>query len=168
MKPILLLLALVVSVSAAETNYVKVFTTNYVADASNLREVDGQLYDILRSQKWQSVRCKYQNQSGAFAIFQTINRVKIGERPHEQSLNSMGLFTGPASLPPDYNIYEDQDGQFILLKNFPRTNFVTGQELSPRLLRVSQTNYNGAVAAIYDCGTPHMVPVVTFKTVKAP
>ena len=173
-----LFVALFVSVTAfgAETNVVKVLTTNYVAAASNLREVDGQLYNIQLSQKWETIHCKYQNQEGDFAVFQKIDRVITGRRSVSQNngdLSSSGgigsftaLISARAEATIDHNIYQDKDGAFILLKNFPTGNFVTGQELAPRLLRVSQTNYNGGIVAIYDCGKPHMVPVVTSKTIK--
>ena len=171
MKLILLIILASVAAFGAETNVVKVFTTNHIVAASNLHEVDGQLYDILRSQKWESVRCKYQRPEGDFVLFRKIEHVKIGEREPEsrnERMNSSGLFTsaGAVAFPTDRNIYEDQDGAFILLKNFPAGNFVTGQQLTPRLLRVGQTNYNGSVVAIYDCGKPHLIPVVTSKIIK--
>ena len=171
MKSITLALCFVVGLAFAQTNAIRIYTTNYVADASHIRVVDGQLYNIQLSKKWESIRCKYQNQTGDFAVFQKIDRVKIGERKQTQSENenSTGGFSSYAAtiIPPaDRNIYADEDGAIILLKNFPAGNFVTGQELSPRLLRVSQTNYNGGIVAIYDCGKPHMVPVVTSKTIK--
>ena len=77
MKTLFVALFLSVAVFAEETNVVKVFTTNYVAAASNLREVDGQLYDILRSQKWESIRCKYKNQEGELAVFQKIRKANL-------------------------------------------------------------------------------------------
>jgi hypothetical protein len=149
------------------------FVTNYVAASSNLREVDGRLYDVVRSQKWESIRCKYQNQAGELAEFRKINRLKIGEKPAPKptdadKLNSSGLIqsasfamTGPTVI--DRGIYQDTDGEFILVRNFPSAHVVTGQEFSPRLLRIGETNFNGKVVAIYDCGSPHLVPVVTVK-----
>jgi hypothetical protein len=174
-KIILLLTLATLTACGAETNTMRVFSTNYVAAASNLREVDGQLYDVLRSQKWESIRCKYQNQAGELAVFRKIDRVKIGERPapkptETDNLNSSGLFQSAAatlpSMPVDRGIYADQDGEYILLKNFLAAHIVTGQELTPRLLRVGETNFNGNIVAIYDCGQPHLVPVVISKTVK--
>jgi hypothetical protein len=171
----IIILLLIATSAFAQTNTVRVFTTNYVAAASNLREVDGQLYDVLRSQKWESVRCKYQNQADELAVFRKIDRVKIGERPapkptETDNLNSSGLFQSAAatlpSMPVDRGIYADQDGEYILLENFPAAHLVTGQELSPRLLRIGETNFNGSIVAIYDCGQPHLVPVVTSKMVK--
>jgi hypothetical protein len=157
----LIFLLLIVAVSA-------VAQTNYIAAASNLREVDGQLYDVLRSQKWETVRCKYQNQSGELAVFRKVVRVKIGERPAPKptegdNLNSSGLIQSVGTMTSarvDLGIYRDEDGDFILLKNFPAAHVITGQEFSPRLIRVGETNFNGAVVALYDCGTPHMVPVI--------
>lgn len=155
-----------VAVFGAETNVVKVFTTNYVAAAANLREVDGQLYDITKSVKWEFIRCKYQNQAGELAVFQKIDHVKTGE--HEtivQSGDGLGNYSPERVMRPTF---EDRDGEFILLKNFPAAHVVTGQEFSPRLLRIGETNFNGSIVAIYDCGTPHMVPVVSSKTIKTP
>ena len=175
MKKIVLLAITALSAFGAETNTVRVFSTNYVAAASNLREVDGQLYNVLLSQKWESMRCKYQNQTGELAVFRKIDRVKIGERPvpkptETDNLNSSGLFQSAAatlpSMPVDRGIYADQDGEYILIKNLPPAHLVTGDELQPRLFRIGETNYAGSIVAIYDCGKPHLVPVVTSKTVK--
>jgi hypothetical protein len=164
MKLILLIILASVAAFGAETNIVNVFTTNYVAAASNLREVDGQLYDITKSVKWELIRCKYQNQSGELAVFQKIDHVKTGE--HEtivQSGDGLGKYSPERVMRPTF---EDRDGEFILLKNFPAAHVVTGQEFSPRLLRISETNFNGSIVAIYDCGKPHLVPVVTSKIIK--
>ncbi len=174
-KIILLLTLATLTACGAETNTIRVFTTNYVAAAPNFREVDGQLYDITKSVKWEFIRCKYQHQDGDFAVFRKIDRVKIGERPvvNSHSMDSAGLFTsaGAASGPgfmPDRNIYADQDGEYILIENLPPAHLVTGNELQPRLFRIGETNYAGSIVAIYDCGKPHLVPVVTSKTVKTP
>ena len=159
-------LAAALTACGADTNAMRVFTTNYVTAASNFREVDGQLYDINHSVKWEAVRCKYQNQAGELAVFRKIDRVKIGERRPTEG--NAGLGNLSATMPEDRNIYADQDGAYILLKHLPAAHLVTGQELSPRLFRVGETNFNGAIVAIYDCGTPHVVPVVSSKLVKTP
>ena len=177
MKFILLIIASVSLSVSAQTNTVKVFTTNYVTAAANFRDVDGTPYDITRSVKWEFVRCKYQNQAGDFAVFRKIDRVKIGERPAPKptevdNLNSSGLFQSAAAtlprMPVDLGIYADQEGAFILVKNFPDIHAVTDQEFQPRLIRMGETNFNGSIVAIYDCGTPHIVPVITSKLVKTP
>jgi hypothetical protein len=170
-KLILLIIALVSLSVSAQTNIVQVFTTNYVAAASNLREVDGTLYDVLRSQKWESVKCRYQNQAGELAVFRKVDREKIGERPAPRPTmenSGLGNLSAMPTFPADRGIYKDTDGEFILLKNFPAAHLITGQELTPRLLRVGETNFNSGIVAIYDCGTPHLVPVVTSKLVKTP
>jgi len=171
MRFILLIIASASLSVSAQTNTVKVFTTNYVTAAANFRDVDGTLYDITKSTNWTFIRCKYQDQEGDLAVLRKIECVKIGERPavNSHSMESAGLgnLSGPAFI-PDRNIYADQDGGFILVKNLPIMHLVTGQELQPRLLRVGEQRYNGSIVAIYDCGTPHIVPVITSKLVKTP
>ena len=144
----------------------KVYTTNYVTAAPNFREVNGQLYDITRSVKWESIRCKYQDQEWGFAVFRKVDRVKTGEyEAHERDNPGLGSL-GSGYVLVTRGIWEDQDGEYILLKNFPPSHLITGQELTPRLFRVGETNFNGSIVAIYDYGQPHLVPVVTSKTVK--
>lgn len=151
------------AVFGADTNVVKVSTTNYVAAPSNFREVDGQLYDITRSIKWEPIRCKYKNQSGEFAVFRKVERVKTGEyEAHERANTGLGYY-GEHISTIKRGIWEDREGEYILIKNFPTANLVTGQQLALRLLRVGQTNFYGSIVAIYDCSKPHLVPVVTSK-----
>jgi len=164
------MVCLLATSALAQTNTVRIFSTNYVEAASNFREVDGQLYNIQKSQRWENVRCKYQDQAGELTVCRVIEREKIGERPPPPKTDSNSGLMQSFSMPVyiDRGIYKDVDGAFILLKHFPESHLVTGQMLAPRLLRIGETNFNGAVVAVYDCGTPHMVPVVTSKTIKTP
>ena len=68
------------SLAMADTNTVRITVTNFVAAPSNIREVDGQAYDITKSVKWESFNCKFQKRTGDLAEFVKVDRVKTGER----------------------------------------------------------------------------------------
>jgi hypothetical protein len=166
MKFILVIIALVALSASAQTNTVRVFTTNYVAAASNFREVDGQLYDTTRSIKWETIRCKYKKSFGNDAVFVKIERVKIGEREPDRrrNLDNVGLYgsSSPVIIPTTRAILRDEEGNPLLVRNVPAAMLQVDQEYSLRLFLVGSTNE----FQLYDLGTPHMVPVVTARTVK--
>ena len=148
----------------ADTNTVKVFTTNYVVAASNFREVDGQLYDTTRSVKWGNIRCKFKKSFGNDAVFVKIERVKTGEyeahETHNVGLGNVGAYSAPVRRV----VWSDEDGDPFLVRNVPAAMLQVDKEYSPRLFLVGSTNE----FQLYDFGTPHTNIVVTFKTIKTP
>lgn len=137
--------------------------TNWITAAPNFREVNGQLYNTAVSTNWPEVRCKFKNKLGSLSVFLKVKRVKTGEREVNEPYN-----VGLGSVGSGYHIrqraiYEDRDGAVILVKNCPEENILTGREFEPRMMLVGNTNYEGNVVAIYDCGTPHRVAVTGFK-----
>jgi hypothetical protein len=161
MKKIVLLAITALSAFGADTNTIRVFTTNYVVAASNFREVDGQLYNVNQSVKWQPVRCHFQNYYGEFAVFKKVEHVKIGEyeahETHNVGLGDVGAYSAPVKR----TVWSDVETEVFLVKHFPVAQIAKGAELNPRLMQVGETNYEGQIVGLYDCGAPHIVPVVT-------
>ena len=138
----LILLFTVAALSAfAQTNTVRVFTTNYVAAAWNFREVNGQLYNVMRSSKAEHGTFEFQRQVNGLALFTKLQTAGNGD---DISVN-------------------------VMVTNYPPQNTVTGQRVLLDVIRIGTAADNeGHVAELCDYGTPHLVPVVTSKIMRLP
>jgi hypothetical protein len=159
-KIIFFLFLLAQSVFSAETNVVTVLTTNYVAAAPNFREVNGQLYNVDKSVKFETKDCYFTEQYDEGALMAEIT--KVVDHVGRSAIDVPGT---PAYRP----FYKDAPGQKFLVRNFSTTNaIVSGDTIEIRVMRVGQTNFNSEILPLYDFGKPHVGIVVTARTVKAP
>ncbi|MGO9477046.1 MAG: tetratricopeptide repeat protein [Limisphaerales bacterium] len=155
MKKIILLAITALSAFGADTNTIRVFTTNYVAAASNYRDVDGQLYNVDFSVKWETKRCYFNELLEQGALMAEIT--KVVDHIGRSAIDAPGM---PAYQP----FYKQVPGQKFLVKDFtPPQGMISGDTAELRVLRIGQTNFNGEILPLYDFGTPHMIPVVTSK-----
>jgi hypothetical protein len=114
-----------------------------------LREVDGQLYNVDLSAKWETKRCYFNEQFNQGALMSEI--VKTVDHVAKQS---------PMPYMPDYRpVWKESAGQKILVKNFitdkPPTS---GDTVEIRVMRAGQTNFNGEVLPVYDYGKIYHPP----------
>jgi hypothetical protein len=149
----------------AQTNSAPVVTTNWVTAVPYYREVNGQLYNIQRSILWQTLYGDILKVSTNEMVVSTFTTEPVYEAAttSREVDNYMGGIAGYREVPTqvqtgDKKVY----GAKIIVRNCPENlEPAVGETIQLRVMRVGTTNYDGDILELWDCGTPHVVMVVT-------
>lgn len=173
--PIILAVLNMVTCFAGETNKIEkipVVKTNYTQAVSWYREVNGQLYNTQRSIRFESIEAEVKVVYGNAVLFYWTKKKPIYGKTHSDPLVSEGNFLGSASgqiaaAQRPIIGYETIFSKNILALNYP-TIAASGEKVLFRAMQVGTTNFDGKPIELWDCGTPHVVPVVTTNWIKFP
>jgi hypothetical protein len=135
----------------------QVLTTKYVTAASNFREVGGRLYNIDLSTNWWPIRVRIisRNDNSALATY-LIPKMRTVYFSSSQNANqSIGAYSGGGG--GSYRKLEGYaDGKTIEIKNCPMIGVTAEADIKAMQIGVSKSGVE-----LWDCGKPHIVPVVT-------
>ena len=112
-----------------------------IVSAADLRRVDGKVYDVAKSEKWES----FPHESDSyFRYWITVEQVVAG-----------GLVV--ACEGKNYRTQQPDTVRYIFVKNHPdhATALAGGSLAGFKATRVGRTNYNGDMVALYDCGVAY-------------
>lgn len=152
-----------------EVEYVdeqEIITTNRFAAHPDFRIVNGQLYNIRKSNIWKRFK----------AEVTAVNRsslVMIENHYQPRAYNALNEFeragvymAGPTVNYPPIN-YGPKDGISFVLKNYTQPeNTAVGQTLYGLAMRAGVTNYDGEQLELWDCGAPNIVTIIRTNFVK--
>ena len=172
MKIILLLLFPLCA--PAQTNTTRLVTTNWVTAAPSFREVNGRLYNSERSKLWQyKDQLHFVRMEGDIVIAKQITQVEtydVQSVPGRvDRMQSSGLFTGspgsysaePRRTKETLVSSERQEGPPFAITNCQIKTFTVGQEFTAVFMRNGFLKSGGQNLELWDCGTPHIVAVIT-------
>ena len=147
MKAIAFALSLLtMSALAEDTNRVPVISTNYVQSVPWYRDVNGQLYNTEKSSKFAQITGAV-NETGP-------GYITLDWRKKEEGITQFGTV--------DHGVFDKK----IMVVNCYYTNLVERQLISITAMRTGKTNIDGEVLEVFDCGTPHCVPVTITNWLK--
>jgi hypothetical protein len=141
----------------SETNLV--YTTNWVTASREFREVDGQLYNVDKSVKFESLHVECLNVSSNGMLFQTYYtkvRYKLPSDPSVRTGNFLGHSKNP---PPPAEIRTEIPDSIILVTNGPASH--VGEKSRFRAMPIGRRQVDGQAFDTFDYGLPHIVPVIT-------
>jgi hypothetical protein len=132
----------------AQTNITPIISTNFVTANSSFREVNGQLYNINRSLRWDDVGGDVLEVLTNGIVLQKYDRV-----PAAYGANEYGQRIVTA--------YDKIPGLKLVVQNYDTKNTAVGETIWVRAIQVGTIDYKGQKLELWDHGTPHIVAVVT-------
>ncbi|HXR47413.1 MAG TPA: hypothetical protein VN784_08215 [Candidatus Limnocylindrales bacterium] len=157
--------------AGAQTNSTPVVSTNFVTAVPWFREVNGQLYNIQRSVLWQTLYGDILKVSTNELVVSTFTMEPVYEAAttSREVDNYMGGIGGYRQVPTQLQTGEKKVyGAKIIVLDCPENlNPAVAETIQLRVMRVGTTNYNGDVLELWDCGTPHVLKVVTTNYARA-
>lgn len=147
-----------------------VLTTNLVFAHSDFREVNGQLYNIQRSQLWQQLNLQFLNDKDGLVIARKITYqptyVEI-YHPGQSSSGpvSYGNFIGGSSGRPAWTEKrktgeEKVSGATIALRNCRIKDLTTDSEFGSMAMQVGVYTNGNRKLELWDSGLPHIAPMI--------
>lgn len=127
-------------VASTQTNLAPVTGTNFVAAASDFREVNREPYTI-QSKKWEAAGGDILAVLNNAIVVQKVTKVPAAYGKNEYGQRIVTAYT---KIP---------DLKYVLL-NYPTKNAAVGESIWVRAMRAGTTNYNGETLELWDCGKP--------------
>jgi hypothetical protein len=154
-----LLVAVSYQVARAETNLV--WATNWLKSDSAFRVVDGQLFNVSKSSRFDSFRGDVvEVLTNGLVISQEVRKTRPIRR-RSDSLVSSGNFLGSSGAQEvSSETYWESTGKFVFIKNYPGDPAV-GQVIELKCAKIKNANWNGSIIEAYDYGLPNYCIVIT-------
>ena len=143
--------------------------SSYAQSGSELRMVDGQLYNTQQSVLFKTIEAEVKAVYANGVLFNWTQKKPVyGKAPSSDSLVSEGNFLGGVPVQHERPIisYETISSKDILVLNF-QSSAATGENLHIRAMQVGTTNFVGKTIELWDCGKPYVPTPEEIATAKA-
>jgi hypothetical protein len=157
----LLIAAIACASAAGRAESDLVWTTNWVKSEAAFRTVDGRLYNVDKSEKFESFRGDVvEVLTNGLVISQEVKKSRP-IRPSTDPLIANGNLLGRAGgLEVRYETYWESTGKFVFIKNY-QGQPATGQIVHVDAMQIQNTKWNGSVIEAYDYGLPNYCMVIS-------